>query len=109
MNWKFWTYSIVIFVAGLLVGGVVSMRYQNNRIEKAELKLDDANRVIDSVSVANIEQKKIFEKELNRYGSIIQGYRERLNIREDEFKNDTIVPDDDELIRRARIVTGNND
>ena len=102
MNWKFLTYSILVLVIGLVIGGGGMHWRQNNRIKKAEMKIDDANRIIDSVSVANIQQKKVFHQEFIKYESIIQSYRERLNIRNEDFKNDTIIPSDDELILRAR-------
>lgn len=102
MNWKFWTYSIVVLLAGLVIGGGTMHWYQKNKIEKSKMEIQDANRIIDSVSVANIEQKRIFEKQMDRYESIINSYRERLNIRDENFRNDTIMPSDDELILRAR-------
>lgn len=100
MSTKLILYSIGLLILGLVIGGFAAYRFSNDRIEKSERKIIDSQRIIDSVESANKEQKRLFNRQLNQKNTAIEYYRARIKTREDDFKNDTIIPSDDELIQR---------
>lgn len=108
MNAQRILYALVILVIGLVLGGSGTFWWSNKKIEKANMEISDAQRVTDSVVTANIEQKKFYEKAITKLTVAIANSRTNLKQREDDFKNDTIIPSDDELIQRARAVTNND-
>lgn len=100
MNWKIILGFVVVFILGLLLGNVGTKQY--------DPEFTGAVKTLDSIQAVEKERKRVFDSVLSRPRAAIKEKREKLKQRQDEFKNDTIMPTDDELLRRARAVTNND-
>lgn len=101
MNWKFILYSVVLVAVGAAIGGFGTKTYFDPEYQQA-------NKTIDSLIAVDIERKSNFEKVLRLPVQKVNERRKSIQNRNENFKNDTIMPTDDELIQRARAAVGND-
>ena len=99
--WQLITLVVICFFIGAGGRHYFAVKYQKQAMEKIE----NGQRILDSVQIVNQQQKIYFEQKLIQYSEMIKKHRKNLNLRNEKFKTDTIIPSDDELISRARILT----
>lgn len=107
-NTKLILYAIAILILGLIIGGLITYRYSNNRIEMAELKKNEAFRTIDSLKIVEKANKEATDKILYALDRNILNYKNNLNKRDESFKNDTTILSSNELIQRIRSKVNND-
>lgn len=100
MNRKLIAYSLGL----ILIGGAIGY-FAGPKVDGTEKLVNEALKSKDSALVVANENKAITEMVLKNSNQKISQVRTRLKKRNEDFKNDTIMPTDGELIQRARAIT----
>lgn len=101
MNWKTILYFIITLIIGVVIGGFGTKTYYDPEYVQA-------NKTVDSLIAVDIERKNNFDKVLQLPMNEINEIRKSIQKRDENFKNDTVIPTSNELILRARAVIDAN-
>jgi hypothetical protein len=101
MNYRLIIYTVAVLLIGMAIGGLGTKTYLDPDYVQA-------NKTIDSLIAVDIERKKNFDKMIMAPQEIINKKRQQIQQRDEEHKRDTTVISDNELIQRARSITGND-